>query len=97
MIEICFYKLHTRFNFASLCFEFKFLISEIICDSKNFLNSLSCDLSKPKNSESKSVGVSNRLLRKSIKARQNVYKHNNLLVFILTFTILNNYHSHIFI
>lgn len=63
---------HTLFNFASLCLEFRFFISDTICDSKNFLSSLSCDLSKPKNKESKSVGVNNRLLRNNIKARQKV-------------------------
>lgn len=77
MFEFCYLNkcnIITVFKRAFLCFVFMFLISVMICVSKNLRNALSWHRSRWKNSDNRSVGVSRFLLRSNIKARHRVCK-----------------------
>lgn len=64
----------TVFKRTSLCLAFMFLISLMICVSRNLRNALSWHWSGWKNRDKRSVGVNRFLLRSSIKARHKVCK-----------------------
>jgi hypothetical protein len=77
MFEFCYSNEHnviTVFRRTFLCLAFMFLISLMICVSRNLRNALSWHRSRWKNSDNKSVGVNRFLLRSSIKARHRVCK-----------------------
>lgn len=62
--------------FAFFCLEFTFLISVIICVSRNCLKFLSWHLKSSKNKLKRAVGSKRDLLRSCIKTLQNVYRKN---------------------
>lgn len=64
----------TVFRRTFLCLAFMFLISLMICVSRNLRNALSLHRSRWKNKDNRSVGVNRFLLRSSIKARHRVCK-----------------------
>ena len=77
MFEFCCSNKHyviTVFRRTFLCLAFMFLISLMICVSRNLRNALSWHRSRWKNRENRSVGVNRFLLRSSIKARHRVCK-----------------------
>ena len=83
MFEFCCSNKHyviTVFRQTFLCLEFMFLISLMICVSRNLCNALSWHQSRWKNRENSSVAVNRFLLRSSIKARQSLQKRTDLSV-----------------
>lgn len=77
MFELCCSNKHyviTVFRRTFLCLAFMFLISLMICVSRNLRNALSWHRSRWKNRDNRSVGVNRFLLRSSIKARHKVCK-----------------------
>ena len=64
----------TVFRRTFLCLVFMFLISLMICVSRNLRNALSWHRSRWKNRDNRSVGVNRFLFRSSIKARHKVCK-----------------------